>query len=355
MRKPFVFLFLCVAALSSCKKQEVPIATIPATTHNPFGVIVNKTEGVNLGVTGELNVAKSLSAAYVRQPIILSQWTGTDAYQDAIIANGFKSVTNLNWGVPSISPVPFLTSSQLSDYKATITQVINKYPSELFVIENEETNNNYHSGSVMQYVDMLKAAADVIHAKGLKLANAGLTYGGLQILVWKDYLATGQTAKANDYALRSFSPDVYAALPSVPAALDVQAKKDDTLLNAYASLPLDYINFHWYGDTRQKDNGPYNAAIDTLHIDTRSLTELVDYLKRRTNKPIITNEIGEKYFSPGYVTDILTATLTMGLPYVVWYDGDGDAPFNAKGLHAASGQLRAAGTAYRDFIKSHFP
>lgn len=347
---------LLVVLLFSCQKESK--STNPTTpssnqTDNPFGVIINKSDGVNLTLQGEIATAKALSAKFVRHPVILSQWTGSDAYYDLIVTNELKPVINLNWSVPALVPVPFLTSAELSNYTNIIAQVLTKYRPELVVIENEELNETYHSGNIQQYIDMLNAAIPAVHAKGLKVTNGGIT-SIVEFLVWQDYANNGQTTKANDYALRTFPPGIYNMLPNLPAAILERMQRTDSLLNAYKTMNLDYVNFHWYADSRQRNTGPYNPAVDTSHVNTQSLTELVDYIKKRTGKPVITNEIGEKYYSAGYVTDILQATLDMKLPYVIWYSGDGDQAFDAKGLQNGNGSLRLAGFAYRDFMNGHF-
>ena len=346
------FLLLAIILFFSCKKQTAPIDT-SSQADNPFGIMVNKTDGIALGVHNEIGVAKTLSAKYVRSAIVLSQWTGSNGYYDSILANGVKPVTNLNWGNQNSGTVPFLTAAELGSYTSVMEQVLTKYRPEVVVIENEETNLNYHSGSMQQYIAMLTAAIPVAHGKGLKITNGGIT-GEAAYLVWQDYMTTGQTAKADDYAKRTFPPSVYASLPTLSVYLQTKMKMADTLLTAYKSMNLDYLNFHWYGDPRQPNNGPYNPAVDTTHINTQSLAELIDYLKRKTGKTIITNEIGEKYYSPGYVTDILQVTLDLKLPYVLWYSGDGEDRFDAKGLHSGNGALRPAGYAYQDFMRTHF-
>ncbi len=350
--KNFSCLFLLFFFLA-CKKQSADVVPSTTPTPNPFGVIVNKTDGVSLGVHTEIGVAKALAAKYVRSAIVLSQWAGSNAYYDSIIANGMKPVTNFNWGAQNTGAVPFLMAAELSNYATVMGQVLTKYQPEVVVIENEETNMNYHSGSMQQYIAMLNAAIPVAHSKGLKITNGGIT-GEAAYLVWQDYINTGQTAKADDYAKRTFPPSVYATLPNLGAFIQSKMKMADSLLTAYKTMDLDYLNFHWYGDPRQPNAGAYNPAVDTAHINTASLSELVDYLKRRTGKTPITNEIGEKYYSPGYVTDILQATLDLKLPCVLWYSGDGEDRFDAKGLQSGNGTLRPMGYAYKDFMSNHF-
>ena len=362
--KPLSVISLCLLLLSGCHKESVTkpgtaVSNVASTTgrlavNNSFGVIVNASDDITLTPTKEINVARQINALYIRHALILSNYSGREPYQDSIKADGFKAVTNFNWVPVGLGPSPFLTSAQLGLYATTLGNALTKYPPSLVVIENEETNMNYHTGSTQQYINMLNAAIPVAHIRGLKITNGGLIGAVINILVWKNYLATGQAVKADDFAHRAFPPALYNVLPYIPAQLALKVAKTDSLLAAYTTMPLDYINFHWYADTRQDGSSVYIPSIDTAHLDTKSLKELVDYLKLRTGKAIVTNEIGESYFSSGYVTDIMQAALDMKLPYCIWYSGDGDRRFEATALHNGSGDLRPSGTAYRAFMQAHF-
>ncbi len=80
-------------------------------------------------------------------------------------------------------------------------------------------------------------------------------------------------------------------------------------------MPLDFVNFHWYGD-----DGP-------------ALKESVAYLRRATAEPVITTEIGQYPIDAGQVTtDLKVAVDDLRMPYVIWFDYDG---IPAHGLHSA--------------------
>jgi hypothetical protein len=75
----------------------------------------------------------------------------------------------------------------MDNYKSTLSAILDKYQPTLIAIENEEININYHSGSINKYLNELSTAIPIVHSKGLKITNGGITERPLNVLVWKDY------------------------------------------------------------------------------------------------------------------------------------------------------------------------
>jgi hypothetical protein len=79
---------------------------------------------------------------------------------------------------------------------------------------------------------------------------------------------------------------------------------------------------------------------------------VINYVKRSTGKPAITNEFGQLNRSPEIVKQLFQKVLDTGMPYAIWYSADGGEG-KAVALQNADGSLRENGVMFRDFIKEH--
>ena len=268
---------------------------------------------------------------------------------------GFKIILNINYRVPRSAtgekqPVPFPTD--LEAYSKTFTSILDKYKPELVVVENEEDNPFYHSGTADDYINELKTAISICHSKGLKVTNGGLTEREMMLIVFDDLMSNGKTQEAYDFANRAMPQQYlsklnnYKKLPVVQRALTF----GKAVIQAYKILDLDYVNFHWYEPSvaRGKMN---NSALNTDHIDSKVFAAVVNYLKRTTGKPVITNEFGVLNTSPTLIQELMQQVLNANMDYAIFYSGDGAGGSIA--LQNGSGSLRQTGEAVRDFIKQN--
>ncbi|MCL6623590.1 MAG: hypothetical protein K6T17_03105, partial [Fimbriimonadales bacterium] len=177
----------------------------------------------------------------------------------------------------------------------------------------------------------LKAACQVAHDKGIPCTNGGLVSTLVALLVYDHYLESGQTAAAQDFAARAFTPEEQQMLNS-PKARE-QIRKGKALLASYRATGADYVNFHWY------------------IADTRALEEAVAFLKAQTGLPVITNEIGQHSDDPNQTTAVMGKVVELDLPIAVWFSVD--AP-QARALVNLDGSLRPTGQAFQRFIQSVF-
>jgi hypothetical protein len=223
------------------------------------------------------------------------------------------------------------------------------YKPELVTIENEEDNPNYHTGTIDDYFAELKAAIPVVHAKGLKVTNGGLTSPTLSLLVYEDLLNTGRKEEANIFAHKAFAEarlknmDALLGAPAGQAKLKIGHKQ----VEAYKNLPIDYVNFHWYFPLRGMKDEDVSNKIDPVLLDY-----VVDYLEKATGKQPITSEIGQLDSRPAIVSNTLKKCLELKLPYVMWYSGDGGEG-KAIALQNADGSLRENGEAFKKLIQEN--
>jgi hypothetical protein len=219
--------------------------------------------------------------------------------------------------------------SDLAAYQSTLGQVLDRYRPAVLVVENEENSTLFYTGSPEQYAAELKAACEVAHQKNIPCANGGPVSLEIALLVYEHYLESGETASADDFATRAFTPEERHLLSS-PKAND-QIGKGKALLSSYRAAGADYVNFHWY------------------IADTRVLQEAVTYLKAQTGLPVITNEIGQHNDNPDQTRAVMGKVVELGLPIAVWFSVD--AP-KARALVEKDGRLRPTGEAFQQFISS---
>ena len=275
-----------------------------------------------------IEVAKALGAVYFRPAsIFLDQWNGTCTECDIATSAGLKLVLT----VRNSGPLPTAPPIDLAAYQHTLGQVLDKYRPAVLAVENEENSALFYTGTPEEYAAELKAACDVAHQKGIPCTNGGLVSALVALLVYDHYLESGQSATAQDFAARAFTPDLQRQLNS-PQAQEQMSKGRD-LLSAYRAAGADYVNFHWY------------------IADTRALEEAVAYLRAQTGLPVITNEIGQFTDDPNQTTAIMGKIVELGLPIAVWFGLDGP---KARGLVNLDGSLRPTGQAFKGFIEDRF-
>ena len=313
------------------KKAQMQLPTdttiqIKNNDKTQFGALIKPPAPGGGGLNFKVNIARKLGLDCIREGISL------DKPNDKPIFNsGFKLVLNVNnSSMTNKSQAPFPTDT--AGYKTRLQYQISLMMRKpvLLVIENEENNQRFHSGSAQDYINQLQAAATVAHANGIPVTNGGITFPAMLYLVYLDYMEHGQTKEANDLQQRS----------SVSFTAKWLINRKDflqQLIAGYAKVNIDYVNFHWYGR-----NG-----------DTKSLTEVVNYLQRVTGKPAISNEIGQQDNSPQTVKAILQTCRQLNMRYAIWYSGDGERNTDeqAVGLQNNDGSLRESGDAFKETLK----
>lgn len=246
-------------------------------------------------------------------------------------------------GKPTVFPPH--TPADLAIFRKHLEAVLTQFTPSLVAVENEEASSGFVSGSVSDYLAELGAAIDVCHAHGVPVTNGGITAGVSAALTWQDLARNHSPEDADDFVRRvlagpvvrsgmanALTTAVNGELPPGPYADG--AARGQAFIDAYAELPLDYVNFHWYID------------------DDLALRQTVEYLRKSTGHEVVTHEIGQYTVDPAVVTGHLTTLADLHVPVVIWFDADGDP---AVGLHDAPGVLRPNGDAFAAFASQHRP
>jgi hypothetical protein len=256
-------------------------------------------------------------------------------------AQGFEvMLTTTNGAFPAGPP------ADVPAYQAKLGQALVDHPTPVVAIENEPTADKFYSGTPEQYLGELAAAIPVAHARGTKISDGGLVSAGVQLATWEDLWLHQGCAAADHYAAIAFPASriggqVISDVPSCadpnrpilgsnPKALQV-LNDTNTLIAGFRSLPVDYVNFHWYQSTPE------------------AMQATVEFLRRATGKQVVTNEIGQFDTSPDTLRGLLDMAAKLHIPWVTWFASDGSG--GAMGLFNPDNSIRSNGLAFRDFVQ----
>lgn len=340
----FYFLAVVCAALcfGSCKKESLSntaLNSIAAATDlddaaagtrktppTKYGADIGAPKGAD-AFAFQMNVAGQLGVSCLREGVsVPNKRLGEDLVP--ALRTQYKILLNFSSPGKGKQTIPFRTDTE--QYKQDLNDVLNTFSvmPVVAVIENEESNRFYFHGSALEYVQQLKAAISVMRPRGIKVANGGITNVGLCYLVYQDFLSQGKSDSATQFQL------------ATGIAMDSPSVKNrgafiDTLLTNYAAMPnLNFVNFHW----------------KTKIADTLPLFQAINYLKKRTNKRIISNELGQLDYQPSTLVSFVEMCTNHGFPYIIWYSPDQDAGKIGNPLQYPDGTLTPSGLAYKDYL-----
>jgi len=349
MRNNCVFAALCITLfLISCQKEDLTTAVSNTTTSaanssdarwklsrfsqpasqitTVYGSLIDPPNSEQNWLNFQLDVAGKLGISSIRaNTMVPATWSVTN-----ILNTSYKIILNFNSSVNVVnSPKPYVRD--LAKYRIDLNNILNTYTTlpAIAVIENEEPNRLYFSGTTQEYLNELQTAIDVMHNRGIKVANGGLCGPGVDLLVYQDFLNQGKVDSANKFAALTHLD--YKA-PTIQAA----AAFMDTLLQSYARMPLDYVNFHW--------------TVESPNAD--AFKQVVAFLKKKSGKPVINNEVRQFDNDPNSVIAVLCAAKDVEMPYLLWYSPNENAFVKPASLHHPDGSLTSRGIAYQNYLKN---
>lgn len=316
--------------------------TRAALADNPFGVMLwpSRSEDLTL-LTARAN---GLGVGWFRPPAqFIDRWrAGPCPSCDAVHRSGLAvALTVRNGGRDQPPHQPSTPPADLARYEQTLASILDAWKPAIVVVENEENLPTlYQAGdtpaaTAAAYGRELAAACEIAHQRGIACTNGGLSFDAAAGLTWLDLLDRGKTDQACAFARRTFydetDADAGQALCAYKTSAEVPpAVKSGLLHNAaellvtYRDLPLDMVNFHWYGH------------------DATALATAADTMTRLTGKPVMSNEIGQRRWDadPANVRPLLRAAFASGVNPAIWFSLD--TPLTVS-LFDQSGSLRPAG------------
>ncbi len=201
-----LFNIILIFLFASCSKDKL-IEPVKITNSNIFGVLVNQSEGQQLSTSQKIDLLKNqFKVPYTRHQIVLTNFNGTIATYDSYVNNGLKVLLNVTSKVTSFTEPAGAYITDTALYRQKLIELLNTYKPEVLVVENEEANSSYYTGTAQEYINLLNIAIDETKTRNIKVTNGGFTARMSKLLVWDYYTSTGQTTKATEYAQKVF-PD----------------------------------------------------------------------------------------------------------------------------------------------------
>ena len=159
-----------------------------------YGAFIGAPDGTD-DVSFQLNVADQLGISCLRERVTVPLLSlGNNLVPE--LNTDYKVLLNFCSQNSGSGLIPFVTDLVL--YELNLNTILNTFTvmPKVAVIENEESNRFFYSGTADQYISQLSAAIDVMHARGIKVANGGITSTGLNYLVYQDFLEQGKADSA---------------------------------------------------------------------------------------------------------------------------------------------------------------
>lgn len=343
----YCLLMLAVVALffTSCQKESLDATMLNSTAsansaearlklpwqrkspETAYGALIGAPDSLD-NLIFELSVADQLGITCLRERVAVP-CRSLSVNLVPELTSGYKVVLNFNTpNSTDDSLLPFV--SDLNQYRIDLNNILNTFTvlPEVAVIENEESNRFYYSGTAQEYLTQLSTAIAVMHARGIKVTNGGITSGGLNYLVYLDLLSQGKTDSAEQFK------EAANVTPNSPTTQERGAFVEELLL-AYASMDLDFVNFHW------KATSP----------DTETFNQVINYLKKRTGKKIISNELGQFDEDPNTLLAHIQMCSDQGFPYMLWYSPDESEGKKGKSLQRHDASLTQSGLEYQEYLQ----
>lgn len=307
------------AGVNVAAKRNFPV---PQAKSTQYGALIDAPKIIG-SLDFQLEVADQLGISCLRSRVRVP-----GSGKAPILSTNYKVLLNFNCNRNG-GTAPFV--SNLVQYEKDLRKIVDDFTvmPVVAVIENEESNAGYYNGTAREYINQLNKAIEVMHSYNIKVANGGITCIGLNYLVYQDFLSQGKIDSAEQFK------SLAHVTPNSPQTQE-RGAFISTLLQAYAQMDLDYVNFHWKGES----------------TSTAAFGEVVHYLKKVTGKAIISNELGQVDEDANTLTVYLQKCKDEDFPYIVWYSPSESSDQKATPLQHNDASLTTSGVAYQQFPKN---
>jgi hypothetical protein len=286
--------------------------------------------------------AKLLGSNWIRTDgITMSTWSsGDNAYKRAQ-DSGLKVMVNFSWGV---SGSFFQTDT--ATYKTKFLEIVNNCPQlpDAVTFEDEPGNGSFHNGSLLTYLNILKAMVPLCRSLGIKVITDGAVSDvGVEALIYKYYSDNHMTSDSASFGrcLKN------ANKPSIIAGSFSEMLQVDTLLTGYRTIALTHVNMHIKLSRVDAD-----TLLNTVFPSR--LFKIFDwYIYKRTGKHPITNELAARNNASGaFMTDLIKSAREAKF-YLVSFisNNNGD---DAESPLIISNVLQPAGTTLKTYLDQYY-
>lgn len=244
----------------------------------------------------DIAIMKRTGLKCIRSQVYFANSISTNAI-DQYLQNGFQVQINFNYK-PTAIPTPYPTDTafirkQAKAFFAYYKKWLKQIP--VVVCENEWDNKDYHTYNIAPYLIELSIVTDEGHKAGFLVSDAGFTSGNLKRWIYSQLTGIEQAQWKEQYAIVLNSPD---------NPYDSMLNQAKIFLNGIKTIPIDYINVHWYNTSLCFNGLPKAAQL---------------YLKACNKTAIISNEFGIKVSDTtllkNTINELRSAGIKMGIAY----------------------------------------
>lgn len=197
-------------------------------------------------------VLDSANIRLVRVPVFFDDNYKSTVADDYLKA-GYHVQLNFNWK-NTFNPITFPTDTNFIRSQAEkFFQYYEPYKDQIPVVcaENEWDNGQYRDftkASIQDYLTELAIVVEVGHKCGFKVADGGITGNGLGRWTFTQLNDADKRTWAQQYYVGQNAENFQPLIAMINA-----------YLQGIKSIPVDYLNFHWYGN-----KGCYNGLKTAL-------------------------------------------------------------------------------------------
>ena len=287
---------------------------------------------------------KLLATPFTRPDgLIMSTWMNTDKEYKVAQDSGLFVMVNFN---DSVSPSYFVSDTNY--LKGMFVPIVDFYPTypNMVVVGDEPGNAVFHVGSLLTYINEVRAITRSCDSLGIKLtADGSVSDIGVEALIYKYYSDNSMSADSANIgrALRN------SLKPSILAGTNEEMLQTDTLLTGYATIAnLRYVNLH-IKIPRVDSDSIFNTV-----IPSNLFKEFDKYIYMRTKKHAMTNEVAARFnTSSTFVQNILIAGREAHFPFVSTIsNNNGDAA--ERPLIVNFIPQSPNGTGYKEFMNQYY-
>ena len=237
-----------------------------------------------------------------------------------------RQVLTVLWAQPFVNgtphPVPFCTDTATYRTKVRALITATKANTILYQVENEPCNNQFYSGNILQYLDLLNIFCDEAHKQGAMVTDGGITTTLASILTYEYYLSIGDNTTADMLAHIYYNDSDYLHLPQTRKSKQYQYALSEGLFYVAHLYNCDYVNLHWYEPVQLRNGGTwYNS------VKMKGCEKAIAYLKKETGKPCIITETAQLVASEHDTNKMARRYKKLSVPYVIWFNGGDCAPY----------------------------
>lgn len=286
------------------------------------------------------DAAVEIGASSARLAETVSTWSGEAcALCDRYRALGLEIVLTVTAEPQRRNPDPSGPAelgsrlpADMETYRRKLGEIIDARHPSIIAVENEPDGQMFWDDTPDHYLQLLAAACEVAHARGVACTDGGLTSGTVQIMTYQHYLDSGEPARAASYRSRL---ENRWTIPGDAEQRRARAEEGWSYLRRFAAAGADRANFHWY------EPNP------TLYA------EAIPYLASEAQLPLLSNETGQLDELGTTTTGIMSEALRLGVRPTIWFSMDWYGPTTpARSLFNTDGSLRDSGRAYQAFTQS---